>query len=686
LPSKILILRQLLYLLIGISLISVSCNRSGVQRGKSKTHIDTLVALSGNYELDSVTRKIYTDSVFNLVAAGGKNDSVSRHYYKEAAVGYYNLNQYSKAIRVSRNVYKMSVRARDTLSMAKGLHFLGLSYYMESNLDSAYYYYSGAEKLYNKFKNPDSRTLGEIILYKAYIYYHVGEFVLCEQEAFRAHKFLKIESNASDLYNCYNLIASAYDGENINDDAIHYYEMAFELLNDDYKKEGHTDADIALSKAICYNNMGNVYAKMGQYNKALEYYNLALQFPQTKGWASLYSKLLNSVASAKYKSGNDKGVQELFNEAFKIRDSLDDQLGVISSNISMGEYDLYKKDTLKAIERLRKAYVGSKAEKSNNDLLTSLKILLVIDKKDNDFYIQRYMTVNDSLRRMAENTRNKFARIEYDTDKIITEKEALAKKNSFIIGISIVVVLFIAAIFIIYYLNSKNKELLLVQEQQKANEEIYELMFEQQGKIESAKTEEKSRIAMELHDGILNNIYAVRLNLEFINKKADEDSVIKRKEYIKELQSIESEIRGVSHDLNRNALFNQEQSFENMLGFMITSQRNNFDTEFEATIDPAIDWEGMSNVCKVNVYRIIQEALQNINKYSYAKHAKVTVSLKEQSLLINIVDDGVGFAPDKAKGGIGLKNLKKRADALNGVLQINSQPGEGAVVEVLFPL
>ncbi|PZR06264.1 MAG: hypothetical protein DI539_24555 [Flavobacterium psychrophilum] len=425
---------------------------------------------------------------------------------------------------------------------------------------------------------------------------------------------------------------------------------------------------------------------MKQHKKAIEIYKLALSMSDFESQQGLYAKLINNLASAKYKSGDYSQLPGLFYKSLAIRDSLQVEKGIIASNVSLGEYFLHKKDTAKAIDYLTNAYTKAKVVKSNSDILTSLKLLTAIDDVNKDFYMRRYIKVNDSLQKIAQNTRDKFARIEFDTERITDEKDALAKKNSFIIGVSIVVVLFIAAIFIIYYLNSKNKELLLVQEQQKANEEIYELMFEQQGKIESAKTEEKSRIAMELHDGILNNIYAVRLNLEFINKKADEESILKRKEYIKELQSIESEIRGVSHDLSRNALFNQEQSFESMLGFMITSQKNTFDTEFEADIDPAIDWEQMSNICKVNVYRIIQEALQNINKYSGASHAKVIVGLKDNNVLVTVTDDGVGFVPEKAKGGIGLRNLKKRAEALQGILQITSEPGKGAVVEFSFPV
>ncbi|MCO6147031.1 ATP-binding protein [Flavobacterium sp. NRK1] len=680
-----MIRQYLLYILTGVFFFCISCKKTTVQNNTPKNRIDSLIELSRDFNLDTIKRRAYTDTIYGEISSS-ENDSLTRYYFRQAAVSYYNLNLYNKAIKASRKMYKMSVKAKDTLGMAKGLHFLGVSYYGKSDLDSAYYFYGGAEKLYTKFKNTDSRTLGEIVLYKAYIYYHVGEYVLCEDEAFRALKLLRIENNPSDLYNCYNLIASALDGANKNEAAIEYFGMAFDILDEDYKDEGYTDKDIIINKAICYNNMGNAYSKMGKYKKAIEIYNKALEFPETKSWASLYSKLLNSLAAAKYKSGDESQIPELFYKSLKIRDSLGDEQGVIASNVALGEYSLYKKDTVKAINYLRTAYSKAETEKSNYDLLTSLRILLVIDKKDNDFYIKRYMTVNDSLQQIAENTKNKFARIEYDTERIINEKEALAKKNSFIIGVSVVVVLFIAAIFIIYYLNSRNKELLLIQEQQKANEEIYELMFEQQNKIESAKTEEKSRIAMELHDGILNNIYALRLNLEFINKKTDEESIAKRKEYIKELQGVESEIRGVSHDLSKNALFNKEQSFENMLEFMITSQKNNFDTEFEAEIDPEINWENMSNIYKVNIYRIIQETLQNINKYSHATLAKVKIALSGDDISIIIADNGKGFDPEKAKGGIGLKNLKKRTDALNGTLQINSQPGAGVVIQLLFPI
>ncbi|MDV6168218.1 sensor histidine kinase [Flavobacterium sp. DG1-102-2] len=649
---------------------------------KSKNHIDSLVVLLEDSDLPNIKKLAYNDSLYDAVK-DMQNDTLTRYYYKKAAVNYYNLDAFDKSIKVSRKVYKMSSDVKDTIGMAKGLYFLGVSYYGKSDLDSAYYFYAGAEKLYSQLKNTDTRTLGEIVLYKAYIYYRVGEFVLCEEEAYRAMKLLKVQNKSSDLYNCYNLIANSVEGLGKYKEAIEYFKTSLSYA-DGYKDEGYTQSDVDYIKATCYNNMGTAYVKMGQLEKAIDIYNQALAIPEARNSPALYAKLINNLASVKYKSGNDAGVPALLYKSLKIRDSINDEAGIIASDITLGEYSLYKEDTLRAVRYLKSAYTKAKVKNSNEDILSSLRTLSAIDKNNKDFYFKRYVSVSDSLQRLAENTRNKFAKIEYDTDRIITEKEALAKKNSFIIGVSVIVLFFVAAIFIIYYLNSRNKELLLIQEQQRANEEIYELMFEQQGKIETARTEEKSRIAMELHDGILNNIYAVRLNLEFINKKADDESIAKRKEYIKELQNVESEIRGVSHDLSRNAIFNQEQSFENLLEFMIVSQKNEFETEFEADIDSTIDWQEMSNVVKVNVYRIIQEALQNVNKYSEAGYVKVTAGKQEDKIVITVVDNGKGFDPEKAKGGIGLKNLKKRTEALNGILQITSKPGEGTTIAVQF--
>ena len=80
------------------------------------------------------------------------------------------------------------------------------------------------------------------------------------------------------------------------------------------------------------------------------------------------------------------------------------------------------------------------------------------------------------------------------------------KKNTKIILGSGIVIILLGGFFAIYRLKSKNKELLFIREQQEANEKIYQLMLTQQSETEQARNEERNRIAMELHDGIVNSV------------------------------------------------------------------------------------------------------------------------------------------------------------------------------------
>ncbi|QYJ68529.1 tetratricopeptide repeat-containing sensor histidine kinase [Flavobacterium litorale] len=666
-----------------ILLYATSCS-SPEDKVLSQTKAGKYLDESNNTGLEVGERRKYVDSAYMELKSNKQNDSVTRYLYSRTIAAYYNLDLYDKSLVVSNDALEMATEVEDTLDIAKTLYRIGDIYYAKSNNDTAFYYYDKAEKLYLDLDEPGG--LGEIILYKAYIYYNIGEYVLSEVQAFKALELLQKDNRTVHIYNCYNLIASALDGQNNTKEALAYYNDAFQYL-DNFRNEGYSEANIEIYKASCYNNIGGVYIKQGDYQKAIDIYNEALQINDLKNRATyLYAKLLNNLAYAKFKAGDDKDLPDLFYESLNIRDSINNTSGIVASSIHLGEYFASEQDTVQALKYLKNAYSNAKKIKSHFDILNSLKLLAELDKDRSIYYSNRYITVNDSLQDMARANREKYARIEYETNKLQSEKEALVKRNSLIIGASAIALLFIAAVFIIYYLNSRNKELLLIQEQQKANEEIYQLMNEQQTKIDLARKEEKDRIAMELHDGILNNIYAVRLNLEFINKKADEEAILKRKGFIKDLQKVETEIRAVSHDLSKNAMLQQEKSFENILQYMIASQKNDFNTVFESDIDSTVNWDVLSNILKVNIYRIVQEALQNINKYSQANFAKVTIEKESDSISVTILDDGIGFDTQTSKGGIGLKNLNKRALALSGNIEITSQVGNGSIIKVTFPI
>jgi signal transduction histidine kinase len=99
------------------------------------------------------------------------------------------------------------------------------------------------------------------------------------------------------------------------------------------------------------------------------------------------------------------------------------------------------------------------------------------------------------------------------------------------------------------------------------------------------------------------------------------------------------------------------------------------------------EWESVENIYKINLYRIIQEAILNVNKYANAKKCEVKIERMDNNRLkLSITDDGQGFDLIIKKGGIGLSNMKERANSLKGQFKVESKIGEGTKIEVVFNL
>ena len=91
----------------------------------------------------------------------------------------------------------------------------------------------------------------------------------------------------------------------------------------------------------------------------------------------------------------------------------------------------------------------------------------------------------------------------------------------------------------------------------------------------------------------------------------------------------------------------------------------------------------------MNLYRIVQESLNNIFKHSRARRASITLERDVHEVQLRIEDDGRGFKTGKSENGgkgLGLKNIAERVRMLGGKLKIDSQPGRGARVEVTIPI
>jgi two-component system sensor kinase len=88
------------------------------------------------------------------------------------------------------------------------------------------------------------------------------------------------------------------------------------------------------------------------------------------------------------------------------------------------------------------------------------------------------------------------------------------------------------------------------------------------------------------------------------------------------------------------------------------------------------------------IYRVSQEALWNIAKHSHARHASVTLTGRDESLVLSAEDDGIGFDPQivKGRGGLGMVGMEERARIVNGKLSVESRPGRGTRITLVVAL
>lgn len=626
-------------------------------------------------DIESKTKKL--DTLYQTLIMQSNNAQNRNLLFKVAGL-YYGLDAHEKYLNTTKILYDLAQRQKDTAHMARSLYFIGDHYEMKIQIDSAFKYYSKSEKLYRKTK--DTLNRGRTLLYKAGTLYDAGIFAESEIQTAQALHLLTIANNHRLVYECYNLMGLNLKELNDFKGALKYFNLALDQL-DIMEQADYNKDKLIRSHASIYNNMGSLYSKMKNFKKATEYYNLGLKSANLKSnHPILYAMLLNNLAEARLALGsNDNLIENQMLQSLEIREKNHFEAGTVNSKISLAEFYFHKKDTVKGKKYALEGYNLAKKIESSYDIKNALKLLSENDSKQSKHYGNLYRKVSDSIYNLERKTKNKFARIAYETNQIQKDNRLLTNRNRNITLVAVIAILILATLFIIYRLRSRNKELLFIKRQNEANEKIYQLMIASQEEAERVRQSERNRIAMELHDGIVNRIFTSRFNL----MQLEASSIERKKELVTELERAEEEIRKVSHDLKNNALFS-DSSFQLALGELVAKQSKVSDTSFELTIDKYIDWPGVSSEYKMHLYRIIQEALHNINKYAKAAQSEIMLLRTGNTITVRISDDGIGFDPEKVKYGIGIQNIRQRTALLKGKFNIVTAPNEGTFMEIVF--
>lgn len=606
------------------------------------------------------------------------NDSLNRENIFKVSYNFFNINEWESLKKVAKIGYKRACDVEDLDHLAKAQRNLGLYFESISQNDSAFLYYVKAEKIYKKLQNPKGISL--TYRDKAQVQYYVNDYTSGEITLIQAIKVARTFNIIDEQFYILNFIGVLSTELHDFETANRFYQKAAQIL--EYYPEIFRKVD----KVQIFSNIAYNFDKWGQLEKAVLFYDKIFDNNYLKVESpNLYARILDNYGHALFKLGRYNQVSELYFETSRIRNLNHIDHGKNYNRLFLSEYYAAIKDTAKALSFAKEAVSLSKSFRNSGDILVSLKQLSKVDPKNALQYTQEYIQISDSMQLLERQTRNKFAKIAYETEEITQEKEAAVKKNWIISAIASGIILVLVLLLIIKMQRAKQKRLQLQQIQQKANEEIYNLLLDQQNKIDLGRNIEKKRVAQDLHDGIMNRLASTRLNLHNIAENPSFENIKKCLPFIDGIQSIEKEIRNIAHDLNKDVLSNKV-SFVAIIESFIKEQEALSACKFHLEIDASIKWELIAGYKKIHLFRIIQESIQNIHKHAAAKSVIVSILKKEEALLLEIFDDGIGFSLNKKKKGIGLQNIFSRAKSCNGNAEIKSKEGIGTTIIIRLPI
>ncbi|CAM4103776.1 ATP-binding protein [Flavobacterium antarcticum] len=526
---------------------------------------------------------------------------------------------------------------------------LGDSHYAAKKFDSAYYYYNKSKELFELAN--DSSYVAYTLIQLARIQQTFSDYGSSEETLTEVLPY--IEHNLPYQNATNNLFGIAAKELKNYTEALAYYNSALVATTD------------PILRVSPLNNIAVVYIEQERYSEAiallspLVHATLLDQLPDKK--ALVMDNL--GFAYAKYAQGT-KGL-ELMNQALALRKKLADSYGSIESYLHLA--DFYK-DTHPQ-ESNKNALLAYKVARLNNSLderLEALALLMTSNEKGaTNTYASQFLHLNDSVKKVNNNAKYQFAKIKYDARKTALENSIIKgeqaatllqlerQKNQKNISFFSFILLLIGTLYALNYYKRKNKRERLAS---------------------SYATE--TRISKALHDELANDVFYV---LNFAETQ-DLQQPPKKEILLAQLDKIYGRTRNFSKE---NSPIDTGVAFEADVKQMLSSYKCSA-TEIIIKNGQPIDWFKVAPEKKIALYRVLQELMINMKKYSQAGFVVVGFDRDQHGIQIDYSDNGVGFS-EKLIFKNGLQNAENRIQAVNGILTFESEPNKGFRAKILLP-
>jgi signal transduction histidine kinase len=492
------------------------------------------------------------------------------------------------------------------------------------------------------------------------------------------------------------------------DSTAYYYNIAAIILNKTSQQYILTDD---------YSKLAKAYFKLKNYDKAIEFCELAISYAPQTGERTELMQVLNQAGTLYEAKNNYREALNYFRQAFDIRDSLSlikqtnqntseayshqfmgDVMGSIKQNQSAEEIlktiDIKRSlnDTLALSINYFNLGVLYKNKRLYTQSLDALKNCLQFavqinyadmqksaaneiadlyeqmgDYKQSLIYLKKHAAIKATGNNTIDELQAKYE-IKQREDQVLQQQFEITKRNYWMAGICIFILLMLVTGFF-YYKQNKLKQ---------RNTAMQAII--------AAEESERQRIAQDLHDSVSQIISAAKINLSVIGSELPFINEEQKNRFEKVINLVDygfKEVRTISHNMMPWAL--HKTGLAQVIKQFIENIENNniainfFSRGFDSPFDDTIE---------IILYRVLQESVNNVMKHAHADRLDISLIRSGESISLTIEDNGKGFDttnPDIFKG-MGLNNLRSRIVFLKGKVEFDSQANKGTLVSVYIPL
>ncbi|WP_228012130.1 tetratricopeptide repeat-containing sensor histidine kinase [Flavobacterium hungaricum] len=437
--------------------------------------------------------------------------------------------------------------------------------------------------------------------------------------------------------------------------ALLNFNKALGLQTDEWRKQS-TKSNIAL-----------VLIKQKKYDEALQIFLKLSTKKETQEKPEIFAKVIDNIGVCYFRLGDPRGIQYL-NRGLQIRTEIEDQLGIAISKLHLARYYDENHNKLLAKKNALEAYTIFNELHHVERKQSALKILIK-NNSHNELkkYALLYINLADSIYEVRQKAKNQFAKIKYDsklekeenlklkTNKAEDDLKLERQKNRNIVSYIFIILSLCFVLILYYYLTSK------------ANRE----------KIEATYRSE-TRISKKLHDELANDIYHTMAFAENKNLALNENKEL----LLQNLDAIYARTRDISKE---NGIIITDENYVLSLKEMISGFSTSNINLILNGLD-TISWNEIDKNKKITLYRVLQELLVNMRKYSEATLVGINFKKTEKSITVNYTDNGKGIESDKIVFKNGLYNVEYRILKIKGEIDIKSNKDEGFKVFIKFPI